>query len=115
MDASASGANSAMAQEELGIDPELRGASPWKAAASSFGLFCVGAIIPLLPYFFVGGTPAVAASVVLSGLALGGIGAAITLVTGSSWIRSGLRQLAFGIVAAALTYVVGRLLGNAVG
>lgn len=106
---------SAMAQEELGIDPELRGASPWKAAASSFGLFCVGAIIPLLPYFFVGGTPAVAASVVLSGLALFGIGAAITLVTGSSWLRSGLRQLAFGIVAAALTYVVGRLLGNAVG
>ena len=39
-----------MALEELGIDPELRGTSPWKAAGSSFALFCVGAIVPILPW-----------------------------------------------------------------
>jgi vacuolar iron transporter family protein len=103
-----------MAREELGIDPELRGTSPWKAAGSSFALFCVGAIVPILPYFFVGGTTAVVASAALSALALFGIGAAITLVTGASWLRSGLRQVAFGIAAATVTFAVGRLLGTAV-
>jgi vacuolar iron transporter family protein len=103
-----------MAREELGIDPELRGASPWKAAGSSFALFCIGAIVPILPYFFVGGTTAVVASAALSALALFGIGAAITLVTGTSWLRSGLRQVAFGIAAATVTFAVGRLLGTAV-
>ncbi|HET7744452.1 MAG TPA: VIT1/CCC1 transporter family protein [Gaiellaceae bacterium] len=104
-----------MAREELGIDPELRSASPWKAAGSSFGLFCVGAIVPILPYFFLGGTTAVVVSTLASALALFGIGAAITLVTATSWIRSGFRQVAFGVVAAALTYGVGRLLGRAIG
>ncbi len=104
-----------MAREELGIDPELRGASPWKAAGSSFALFCAGAIIPILPYFFVGGSTAVIVSTLASALALFGIGAAITLVTATSWIRSGLRQVGFGIVAAALTYGVGRVLGDVVG
>jgi VIT1/CCC1 family predicted Fe2+/Mn2+ transporter len=104
-----------MAREELGIDPELRGTSPWRAAGSSFALFCVGAIVPILPYFFVGGTTAVVPSAALSGLALFGIGAAITLVTGASWLRSGLRQVAFGIAAAIVTFAVGRLLGTAVG
>jgi VIT1/CCC1 family predicted Fe2+/Mn2+ transporter len=103
-----------MAREELGIDPELRGTSPWKAAGSSFALFCVGAIVPILPYFFVGGTTAVVASAALSTLALFAIGAAITLVTGASWVRSGLRQVAFGIAAATVTFAVGRLLGTAV-
>ena len=58
-----------------------------------------------------GGTTAVVVSAVLSALALFGIGAAITLVTGTSWIRSELRQVGFGVAAAALTYVVGRALG----
>jgi VIT1/CCC1 family predicted Fe2+/Mn2+ transporter len=78
-------------------------------------LFCIGAVVPLVAYFFVGGWVAVLVSAVLSALALFGIGAAITLVTGASWLRSGMRQVAFGVAAAALTYVVGRLLGAAVG
>jgi vacuolar iron transporter family protein len=103
-----------MAREELGIDPELRGASPWRAAISSFALFCLGAIVPLFAYFFLGGWAAVVVSAILSTVALFAIGAAITLVTGTSWIRSGMRQVAFGVAAAALTYGVGRLLGAAV-
>ena len=104
-----------MAREELGIDPELLGGSPWKAASSSFALFCVGAVVPIVPYFFVGGATAVLVSAVISALALFGIGVAITLVTGTSWARSGLRQVLFGIAAAALTFGVGRLLGTAIG
>jgi VIT1/CCC1 family predicted Fe2+/Mn2+ transporter len=103
-----------MAREELGIDPELLGGSPWSAAISSFLLFAVGAVLPILPYFFVGGNWGVVASTSLSTVGLFGIGAAITLVTARSWLRSGLRQVAFGIAAAALTFAVGRLLGTAV-
>jgi VIT1/CCC1 family predicted Fe2+/Mn2+ transporter len=103
-----------MAREELGIDPEARGGSPWNAAISSFVLFAVGAILPILPYFFVGGLVGIAASTALSALGLFGIGAAITLVTARSWLRSGLRQVAFGLAAAALTFAVGRLLGTTV-
>ena len=103
-----------MAREELGIDPKTLGGSPWAAAGSSFLLFAVGAILPILPYFVVGGTTAIAVSTALSALGLFAIGAAITLVTGRSWLRSGLRQVAFGIVAAALTFGVGRLLGTTV-
>ena len=47
----------------------------------------------------------------VSALALWGIGAAITLVTGRSAVSTGLRQLLFGLAAAALTYSIGRVLG----
>ena len=48
-------------------------------------------------------------------LTLAGIGAAITVVTGQPAVRSALRQLAFGVIAAAITYGLGRLLGTAIG
>ncbi|MGH3665697.1 MAG: VIT1/CCC1 transporter family protein [Egibacteraceae bacterium] len=100
-----------MAREELGIDPDELGGSPWVAAGSSFLLFALGAIVPVLPFLFATGLTAVAASVVASGLALFGIGAAITLLTGRpAWI-SGLRQLAFGLAAGAVTYGIGTAIG----
>jgi len=55
--------------------------------------------------------PAVITSLTVSTVALFLIGAAITLLTGSSLHSSGLRQLLFGLVAAGLTYGIGRLLG----
>jgi len=90
-----------------------RASSPRSGVAS--GRACLGAIVPIVPYFFVGGSTAVVISAFSSALALFGIGAAITLVTATSWIRSGLRQVGCGIVAPALTYGVGRLLGIAIG
>jgi len=109
------GALDTLAREELGIDPEELGGSAPQAAATSFVLFAVGAIVPVLPFFFGGGTAAVAASAVLSALGLFGIGAAITLLTGRGVWRSGMRQVLIGAGAAALTYGVGRLIGSAVG
>ena len=100
-----------LAREELSIDPEQLGGSPWEAAITSFLLFAVGAIVPVLPFLVVSGGRAIAASVVVSALALFGIGAAITLMTGRGILASGLRQLGFGLAAAALTYGVGRLIG----
>jgi VIT1/CCC1 family predicted Fe2+/Mn2+ transporter len=103
-----------MAREELGIDPNELGGSAWVAAGTSFALFALGAIVPLLPFVFLVGTPAIVASGVCAGLALFGVGAAITLVTGRSVLRSGLRQLAFGMAAAGITFGIGSLLGVAI-
>jgi len=47
-------------------------------------------------------------------LALFGVGAAITYVTGRSLWVSGARQLAFGMVAAAITFGIGSLVGTAI-
>ncbi len=100
-----------MAREELGIDPEEMGGSPWAAAAASFCLFAVGAIIPVAPFFFLSGNLGVAVSAALSALALFGIGAGITLLTGRNALYSGLRQVIFGLLAATITFGLGRLIG----
>ncbi len=103
-----------MAREELGIDPTNLGGSAWVAAGTSFALFAIGAIVPVIPFLFLTGTTAIIASAVLAGVALFGVGAAITVLTGRGVIRSGLRQLAFGMAAAAITFGIGTLLGTAI-
>ena len=103
-----------LAREELGVNPEELGGSPWTAAGSSFALFSTGAIFPVAPFFFLDGLRAVAASVVLSGLALMAIGAGTSLFTGRTFAYSAMRQLVGGLAAAAITYGVGRLIGVAV-
>jgi VIT1/CCC1 family predicted Fe2+/Mn2+ transporter len=100
-----------LAREELGVDPDELGGSAWQAAATSFVLFAVGAVLPVLPFALLDGPSAVAASLVVSAVALFGIGAGITLLTGKSVLRSGARQLAIGLGAAGLTYLVGHLIG----
>ncbi len=102
-----------LVREELAIDPEELGGSAWEAAVASFLLFSVGAIVPILPYIALGGIRAAVASVVLSGLALFLLGAGITVITGRSALRSGLRQVVIGLAAAAITFGVGRLFGVA--
>jgi VIT1/CCC1 family predicted Fe2+/Mn2+ transporter len=103
-----------LAREELAIDPEELGGSAWVAASTSFLLFAVGAIIPVVPFLLFAGQAAVLASVLLSAVALFALGAAITLLTGRGVLASGARQLGFGLAAAGLTYVVGRLIGASI-
>jgi VIT1/CCC1 family predicted Fe2+/Mn2+ transporter len=100
-----------LVREELGVDPESLGGSAWEAAITSFILFAVGAIIPVIPFIFLSGLMAVVVSVMLSTIGLFVIGAAITLFTGRTVLFSGGRQVIFGLAAAALTYGVGRLVG----
>jgi len=104
-----------LAREELGIDPDELGGSAWVAAATSFCLFALGAIVPISPFFFATGMAAVAASIVISAVALFVVGAAITIVTGSSVIRTGGRQVLLGLLAAVITFSLGTLVGRAVG
>jgi len=103
-----------LAREELGIDPEALGGSAWVAAGTSFCLFALGAIVPVAPFIVASGFPAVAASIILSAVALMAVGVAITIVTGSSALRSGGRQVIFGMLAAAVTFGLGSLVGTAV-
>ena len=100
-----------LAREELGIDPAELGGSAWEAAIASFLFFAIGAVIPVLPYLFLEGTPATVTSAVCGAAGLFLIGVAITLFTGQSALRSGLRQTLFGVVSALVTFGVGHLIG----
>jgi vacuolar iron transporter family protein len=101
----------ALAREELGINPTELGGSATEAALTSFLLFSIGALIPILPFLLPGYGLQVVASLTLSGVALFGIGAAITIFTGASVWRSGGRQLVLGLAAAGVTFSIGHLIG----
>ncbi len=100
-----------LVREELGIDPEDLGGSAWEAAITSFLLFAVGAVIPVIPYLMMSGRPALFASATASAAGLFLVGCAITLFTGRSMLYSGARQLFFGLAAAGVTFSIGRLAG----
>jgi len=100
-----------LSREELGIDPGGLGGSAWEASLTSFFLFALGAVIPVLPYLFLIGTAGIVASASASAAGLFAIGALITLMTGLNPVVSGLRQVAFGLVTAAVTFGVGWLIG----
>jgi VIT1/CCC1 family predicted Fe2+/Mn2+ transporter len=102
-----------LAREELGLDPSQLG-SPWAAAGSSFLAFVIGAFVPVLPYLFSAGATAWLASALLSCLALFGVGALISIFTARGPMLSGLRMLGIGLLASAITYSVGWLLGVSV-
>ena len=99
------------AREELGIDPEQTG-NPVQAAVSSFVTFAVGAFVPLLPWLFISGTPAILWSVALGAVAALSVGAALAHFTGRPWLWSALRQLLISGIAAAVTFGVGHLIGS---
>jgi len=102
-----------LASEELGIDPDELAGSAWEAAFTSFALFAVGAIIPILPFLLLSSSHiAIPVSLGASGVGLFGIGAAITLMTGRGVLFSGLRQTLFGLTAAGITYSIGLAVGG---
>ena len=86
------------------------------AALSSFAFFATGAAVPVLP-FLVGleGPPALMAALVLVGLGLLLTGATVGVLSGGPPLRRGMRQLGIGAGAAALTYLLGLLVGGIAG
>ncbi len=103
-----------LAREELGLDPDDLG-SPLKVAGSSFVAFAVGAIVPVIPYLITGGTTALIIAVVLASLALLVVGGTVGRLSGLGVTRSALRQFAVGAGAAAVTYILGSLVGTGLG
>jgi VIT1/CCC1 family predicted Fe2+/Mn2+ transporter len=105
----------ALAREELGLNPDDLG-SPWGAALFSFLAFAAGAILPLVPFLL--GLPlaqAISIAAVVAGIALFGVGAALSLFTGRRAIAGGLRMVLIGGGAGVVTWLIGSWLGAAIG
>lgn len=93
---------------ELGLDPEVK-PSPVVAAVSSFLMFSLGALIPLIPYLL--GFASLPAGLAAGAVGLLIAGAAAAAFTVTRWWVSALRQLLFGAIAVAATYTVGSIIG----
>ncbi|HTF47043.1 MAG TPA: VIT1/CCC1 transporter family protein [Pseudonocardia sp.] len=93
---------------ELGVNPDDQ-PSPWTAAISSFFCFATGALFPLLPYLL--GVHSLLIALGVGGVGLFAAGALVARFTTRSWWFNGLRQLAFGALAAGATFLVGSLIG----
>jgi vacuolar iron transporter family protein len=102
-----------LVREELGLDPEDLG-SPMGAAVSSFLMFSVGALVPLVPFLVGSGGGAAIASAVLAGLVLASVGGLVGFLSGTSVWRSALRMVGLAGLAAGITYAVGRVFGATV-
>lgn len=86
------------------------GGSPLSAAISSFFLFAMGALIPVLPYLFgAQGMMAAVIACVLVGLSLLLTGGVVGILSGGAPARRAFRQLVIGFGAAAITYGLGSL------
>jgi VIT1/CCC1 family predicted Fe2+/Mn2+ transporter len=101
----------ALTREELGIDPAELGGNPWSAAAVSFCLFSMGAIVPAMPFLWTSGRSAMFECIGLSVLALAAIGMFTSLFNGRGALFSAVRQILIGLVAAAFTFGAGHLMG----
>jgi VIT1/CCC1 family predicted Fe2+/Mn2+ transporter len=99
-----------LSREELGLDPGQLG-SPWTAAASSLLAFATGAFVVVLPYLAGSGAAAFVTAICLALAAMFGVGATIGALNGRSPVKMGLRQLAVGALAGAVTFGVGHLIG----
>jgi VIT1/CCC1 family predicted Fe2+/Mn2+ transporter len=102
-----------LVREELGLDPTDLG-SPLGAATSSFFLFSIGALVPLVPFLVTSGGAAVVGASVLAGLVLACVGGLVGFLSGTSVWTSALRMLGLAGLAAGITYAVGKLFGAAV-
>ena len=96
-------------RQELGVDPQDL-PSPLLAGVASLFAFSAGALVPLLPYL--AGASVLGLTLALTAVALLAGGMAVGRLTGRPLLRSGLRQLGFGALAIAVTFLVGHLIGS---
>ena len=96
-----------LVHEELGLNEDTF-PNPVRSMIWAAGSTAIGGFIPIIPFFFAVGMPAVIASFIISTLAHFAVGASKALVTTRPWWASGLEMTAVGIIEAAITYGVGR-------
>lgn len=99
------------AREEFGVDPyDLP--SPWRAAVLSLVCFLVGALAPVVPWFFdVSGTAPKVTSLVIGAVAAAVVGALLGRLSERPLAPAMIRQVLIVLAACAVTYLVGRLVG----
>jgi VIT1/CCC1 family predicted Fe2+/Mn2+ transporter/rubrerythrin len=100
-----------LANERLGTSEEAL-ANPMVSACSGALSTAVGAFIPVIPFFFMGGIKAVIVAAIISLVAHFAVGASKALITVRSWWSSGLEMTLVGALEGAVTYGIGFLLGQ---
>jgi len=95
-----------LVHEELGLNAETF-PNPWRSMLSASVSTAIGGFIPIIPFFFTVGMPAVIASFVISTLAHFVVGASKALVTTRSWWASGAEMTIVGVIEAGITYGLG--------
>ena len=100
----------ALVQERLNTSEEGL-SKPLTSATSGALSTAVGAFIPIIPFFFVSGIPAVIWAAVISLIAHFAVGAAKSLITIRSWWSSGMEMTIVGVIEAAVTYSLGLAFG----
>src|SRR3989449_5246472 len=95
-----------LVQEELGLSEETF-PNPIRSTVSASISTAIGGFIPIIPFFFTVGMPAVIASFIISTLAHFAVGASKALITNRSWWASGTEMTLVGILEAAITYGLG--------
>ena len=98
-----------MTEKELGLAAvDASGAVP--GALIIGAAFLLGAVVTILPYLLLSGTPAVLCSVVLTLAALAAIGVGKARLAKISWVGSTVEVVAIGSAAAIIGYLFGTLL-----
>ncbi len=103
-----------LAREELGLNPSDL-VSPISAALASFASFAAGAAIPLVPFLLSTSQPGLWGSIIAMEAGLLIVGGLMSLFTGRGVLWSAVRMALLGSAAASATFLIGRLLGVAVG
>jgi VIT1/CCC1 family predicted Fe2+/Mn2+ transporter len=95
-----------LVHEELGLSEETF-PNPWRSTISASVSTAIGGFIPIVPFFFTVGMPAVIASFIISTIAHFAVGASKALVTTRPWWATGAEMTIVGIIEAAITYGLG--------
>jgi len=97
-----------MAQEELGLS-ERHFPNPFVGAVSAALSTAVGGMLPIIPFFFARGTPAIIAAALVGVTAHFAVGAAKSIITARSWWASGLEMTVIGFITGSVTFGLGKL------
>ncbi len=95
-----------MLTEELGLNLQIAG-RPLKSAFVMFGSFLLGGILPIIPFFFIGGLIALMIAIGVSLSSSFIVGAIKSRMAKKSWVKGGLEMAGLGTGIALLGYGIG--------